>query len=506
MSKRHLYILVLILSLTGLGLFAYKALVLQFPLVSKSQTGLWDVEVHLTFFAKNKPVKANLYLPRNTRRYAIIDENFISRGYGLITVKDDQNRQATWSIRQADGKQNLYYRGTVRRVEIDSPPSDSTTPEVTKPELEGAYLAAAQALLADIREKSADTPTLVAELMSRMKHPKDNPNLQLLLGNDRSLEKKLKLATEILALAQIPSRIVHGIQLENFQGPAKIVHWLQIFEKGVWKSHDPNSGRAEIPINYFTWWRGNEPLVALEGGHKLEIKLTVAPNQEEAIQAALISSKLAAPGLLEFSLFSLPLEAQAVYRILLMVPMGALLLLVLRNIVGLKTFGTFMPILIALAFRETQWLWGIVLFSLVVALGLGVRFYLEHLKLLLVPRLASVLIVVIILMAVLSVLSHKLGLERGLSVALFPMVILTMTIERMCVVWEERGAGESFQQGLGSLAVASLTYFVMTAPYVEHLLFVFPELLLVLLAGTLLMGRYSGFRLLELYRFKALAR
>ena len=157
------------------------------------------------------------------------------------------------------------------------------------------------------------------------------------------------------------------------------------------------------------------------------------------------------------------------------------------------------------AFRETQLLWGLVLFSLVVALGLAVRFYLEQLKLLLVPQLASLLNIVVLVMAALSVLSHKLGLERGLSVALFPMVILTMTIERMCIVWEERGVSESIQQDLGSLAVASLTYLVMTIPAVEHVLFVFPELLLLFLAGTLLMGRYSRFRLLELGRFKALA-
>jgi hypothetical protein len=108
-------------------------------------------------------------------------------------------------------------------------------------------------------------------------------------------------------------------------------------------------------------------------------------------------------------------------------------------------------------------------------------------------------------MAILSVLSYQLGFERGLSVALFPMVIITMTIERMCIVWEERGASESLQQGIGSLVVATLTYLTMSIPYVEHVLFVFPELLLVLLAGTLILGRYSSFRLLEMHRFKALA-
>ncbi|MCA9473426.1 MAG: inactive transglutaminase family protein [Nitrospirales bacterium] len=505
MNKRHLYILVLCLVSVGLGLFFFKVFVLHFPLTPQTQVELWIVEAHLTFFAKDKPVKVSLALPRNTRRYAIVDENFISQGYGLTTVKDEDNRRATWSIRNANGKQHLYYRATVRRVDVDSPHTDNESPQVLPPYFEGAQLTAVQAFVADIKEKSADTSTFIAELFSRLKHPNGDPNLQLLLGNDRSQEKKLQMASDILSFALIPNRVVHGVQLKGFQREAVIIHWLQIYDKGEWQFHDPETGRPDIPSHYFTWWHGTQPLTQIEGGDHFSITITIAPNQEEAIRAAMYHTQLATPHLLEFSLFSLPLEAQAVYRILLMVPMGALLLLILRNVIGIKTFGTFMPILMALAFRETQLVWGIVLFSLVVALGLAVRFYLEHLKLLLVPRLASLLIIVILLMAALSVISHKLGLERGLSVALFPMVILTMTIERMCIVWEERGALESIQQGLGSLAVASLTYIAMTIPYMEHLLFVFPELLLLFLAGTLLMGRYTGFRLLELRRFKALA-
>jgi hypothetical protein len=124
---------------------------------------------------------------------------------------------------------------------------------------------------------------------------------------------------------------------------------------------------------------------------------------------------------------------------------------------------------------------------------------------LLVPRLAAVLMVVIFLMAWVSVLSNHLGLERGLSVALFPMVIITMTIERMSIVWEEHGPAWAFQEGAGSLATAALAYALMSLHSIEHLMFVFPELLLVLLGITLLLGRYSGYRLLELRRFRAVA-
>jgi len=371
---------------------------------------------------------------------------------------------------------------------------------------EGAYLAAAESLIADIHAQSADVDTFVKELIKRLNSPQPDNNTALLLGKQAPVSKKVKIAVQILGHAGIPARVIQGMRLEWENREAPLIQWLQVYEAKQWRPYDPITGDSAVPADYFSWYRGTEPLVRLEGGDRLQVTLSVNLREEEAVRAAIESGRIKSPFLLEFSLFSLPIHAQAVYRILLLIPVGAFLLVILRNVIGIKTFGTFMPVLIALAFRETQLLWGIILFSLVVGLGLSARRYLEHLKLLLVPRLACVLFVVVLLMAALSVLTHKLGFERGLSVALFPMVILTMTIERMSIVWEERGASEALQQGVGSLIVAALAYLIMTIGYVEHLVFVFPELLLVLLAGTLLLGRYYGYRLVELLRFKALGK
>jgi len=207
--------------------------------------------------------------------------------------------------------------------------------------------------------------------------------------------------------------------------------------------------------------------------------------------------------LLEVSLLNLPLQTQNVYRILLTVPVGALLVVLMRNVVGVQTFGTFMPVLIAMAFRETRLLLGPALFTLVIALSLLVRFYLERLRLLLVPRLAAVVTVVVLVMTVISVASHQLGIDRALSMALFPIVILAMTVERMSIVWEEAGAWNALLQAAGSLGTAALAYLVMIQPQLQYLLFVFPELLLVVLAVILLLGRYTGYRLSELWRFRS---
>ncbi len=45
----------------------------------------------------------------------------------------------------------------------------------------------------------------------------------------------------------------------------------------------------------------------------------------------------------------------------------------------------------------------------------------------------------------------------------------------------------------------------MNWTFLQHFIFVFPEFLLVVLAALVLLGRYSGYRLTELPRFKVLA-
>jgi hypothetical protein len=208
--------------------------------------------------------------------------------------------------------------------------------------------------------------------------------------------------------------------------------------------------------------------------------------------------------LLDFSIYALPVEQQGVFKILMLIPVAALVVVIMRILVGLKTSGTFMPILIALAFLQTQLLTGLILFLTLVGTGLWIRSWLSHMNLLLVSRISAVIIVVIFMMATTAILSYKFGLDRALTVTFFPTIILAWTIERMSILWEEEGFKEVFRQGGGSLLVAVLSYMVMTNRVVEHLTFNFPELTLSLLAIILLLGKYTGYRLSELYRFRDL--
>jgi uncharacterized protein (DUF486 family) len=59
--------------------------------------------------------------------------------------------------------------------------------------------------------------------------------------------------------------------------------------------------------------------------------------------------------------------------------------------------------------------------------------------------------------------------------------------------------------GVGSLVVAIVAYVFMGLAWLEHLIFTFPEMLLIILAAVVLAGRYTGYRLTELRRFRELS-
>ena len=193
------------------------------------------------------------------------------------------------------------------------------------------------------------------------------------------------------------------------------------------------------------------------------------------------------------------------FKSVLLIPIGVLIVVFLRIIVGLKTSGTFMPVLIAMSFLQTNLSVGLIGFLAIVGIGLIIRSWLSHLNLLLVARISTVIIAVIGIIGILSFITYKVGISDGIKITFFPMIILSWTIERMSILWEEEGPREVMKQGSGSLLVAVLAYLAMNSAIVQHVTFNFLGLQLVILAAVLLMGNYTGYRLSELKRFKPLA-
>lgn len=505
MSKdRQWVFLSLSLMLLGALIIAYKVVYLGFPGFPDQSSDVWTVQVRLELQPEGGPVKASLLLPSRPSGFALSSENFISRRFGLTVDEDLFRRQADWAIRDLAEAQSLYYRVIVlpdsQRSRIAPRPAKPVLPELEEP-----YATALTDIIEQVQSESADVESFSSGVLDRINKRDQDENMALFLVEARSTTDRLRVAQTILAGAGMPSLMVNGIRLAGNVQRASIQALLAVYDGEDWLLFDPVSGQQGVPSDFMIWWRGDEVLATSTGAQINDLQISIRQARQSTLELASQRAGLERSRLAALSLINLPVQTQSVYELLLLVPFGVLLIVVLRNVVGLSSFGTFAPVLIALAFRETELLKGILLFTLIVSLGLFFRFYLERLRLLLVPRLAAVVTIVVLLMTTISLISHQMGAETGLSISLFPMVIISMVIERMSVVWEERGAPTAIREGIGSLMMAALAYLVMAMDILSYWVTVFPECNLIVLGLIVALGRYTGLRLTELNRFKTLA-
>ncbi len=277
--------------------------------------------------------------------------------------------------------------------------------------------------------------------------------------------------------------------------------WIEVHNGRQWQGIDGRSGEPGYPSNFFIWSYDNSTPYSAFGTRDIELDFSASRRSVSQIDLANYLQQKNDEVFKGLSLDELPLKTQHIYSLLLMLPIGAVVVAFMRVVIGVPTFGTFMPILIALAFRETQIVWGIIMFLIIVGIGLLLRIALANLRLLLVPRLAAMLTIVVLIMLALTLFSARMGLEQGLSIGLFPMVIMTLTIERMSIVWEESGARETLKETAGTLVVGILGFFAMNNTQLMHLMHYFPELAFVVLAICLMLGAYNGYRVVGAVAF-----
>ena len=494
--------IVALLLVLGLGQSIHRHYVYDVPWIPGTEKSIWSIEASVQFFARGDPVTVNLRRPTDQSGFAILDENGASPGYGLSFVDLAGQPTAQWTVRQADGEQVLYYRAEVLQRDAGEY-DDEPAPEIRSPSWEEPYATVVEAVLDQAVSLSADPFSLTRQLVSQFRASDRGQNEQLLLDvvGDQNLTD---LLANMLQSRGIPAATVYGLLLEDGRRRQRLRPLLrvwsdeqnEVFPLGI------ESGEEDLPL--LLWQPTQGYVLDVTGGSGSELRFSMI-RSELTNYGQLAGTLGQANDWLGFSIHSLPIEEQAMFKTILLLPIGALAVCLLRILVGLRTSGTFMPVLIALAFIETSLTTGLVGFLLVVAVGLMIRSYMSHLNLLLVARISAVIITVITIIAIFSVFSFRVGLTEGLKITFFPMVILSWTVERMSILWEEEGWREVAIQGFGSLATAVVAYLAMTNLLVRHLTFNFIGLQFVVLALIMLLGSYTGYRLLELIRFKPLA-
>lgn len=189
--------------------------------------------------------------------------------------------------------------------------------------------------------------------------------------------------------------------------------------------------------------------------------------------------------------------------LILMLPIIATLIAFLRQVVGIKAFGIYTPLIITFAFLATNGIkYGIAIFLAVLLFGLLMRFILKPFRLLYLPRVAIMLSVVAIAILFFLVVGGNLRRTGLASVSIFPILIMITLVEKFVAVQIEKGNKTALILAFETLIISIIGYYLASWNVLIKLLATMPWVVLLTLPINILLGKWTGLRLNEYFRFK----
>ncbi|MFF2198678.1 7TM domain-containing protein [Streptomyces sp. NPDC058157] len=189
-----------------------------------------------------------------------------------------------------------------------------------------------------------------------------------------------------------------------------------------------------------------------------------------------------------------------------LLPLAALVIVLLRVVVGLNTLGTFSPVLLALAYAQSGLLLGVPLTLALFALGFVLQPLLRRLHLPRVARLGVLIGVVTTGLIAAQLSLGGLGLSDSWGMTM-PVVVTAIITERLWEQWDLDGFRSAAAGAALTMGTAVLVALLLLTPYVRHLAESVPlQLAAVCAVWAVLVGTYRGLRLSELFRFAPAAK
>lgn len=478
----------------------YKMKYWGFTLSPKQVSDVWTIDAKISFKASGEDVSVSLAVPSSNDSFKILSEEIVAKGYKVID--DNQKNRILFKGKKKNGKQNLYYRLSIYDDVQNSQLNMKNPTKVERPILSEEEKLQMNKIWELAELQSGDR---VQKIINTVNQEFASPTMSLVLPVNHTSKEFAEKVMQILAYKRIPARIVRALKLEEGKKTEKPEIMLEAYNGGLWTLYDLDTAQVGLPKNWIVFQRGGVSLLDVRGGEDSKVMFSVLKSVATPMKMAEYRAKANSAFMpYQYSIYALPLLEQNTLKWLMIFPLAILVVVIMRNIIGVTTMGTFTPMLLAMSLVKTGFVPGLVCFSVMIILGLLMRALVAKLNLLLVPRISFVVIFVILLIQVLTVIGYRMNYSIVSSAIFFPIIITAWIIERASITWEEDGARNTIKEIFFTLLTAIVTYFVISNEYVRHIMFAFNELNLVIMFIVMLLGTYTGYRLTELTRFAPL--
>jgi len=190
--------------------------------------------------------------------------------------------------------------------------------------------------------------------------------------------------------------------------------------------------------------------------------------------------------------------------LILIIPVIATIIAVFRQVIGIKAFGLYIPTILTLAFLVTGIKYGLIIFVIILIVATLIRYLLKFLRILYLPRMAIVLTATafaIFIMFALGAYTQRTGF---IAISIFPILIIAILAEEFVKVQIEKGLWTAVQLAIETLVISTLCYFLVSWEALRTFFLSYPEMVLLTIPINYLLGKWTGLRISEFFRFREL--
>lgn len=519
-GRRELQIALLIVAATT-ALIVYKINVLGYTMTNIAPEKGYFVELTMDVSGNGNDCDIRVTLPLETERQSIKYERESSEGDFRYSISP--GRIGRWRAKDYSGSSTINFAFFAQAQEKVYTFDESAAIPTEYPEARKEDLGATERIQADdpliqakaleLAPKGVNVGQAVRSIydychkdISFLKINGPTDAITAMRLGEASCNGKNRLMIALLRASGIPARMTNGLILEKNR--KRTTHaWTEIWLDGQWVPFCPtNDYFAKIPESYLELAKGDVAVFTHSPHIGFDWAFAIRHSKSHSEDAFMANARNPLNVLNTWASlkeFHISLD---LIMIILLIPLGATVVSFSRNVIGVMPYGTFMPALIGAAFRDTGLLLGAAFFFVIIIISAAANGGMRNLRLLHIPRLVIVITLVVMCILMLPVGWLKLGLSANAAgVSFFPLAILSLTGERFMQTILEDGMRDALKRMFVTFLIAGFCYVLYNLSTLQNLIVAFPEILFYNIAANVLIGSWTGLRVMEYFRFRDLS-
>ena len=496
----RLHIVVIVLCLFGVVFFSLRGLFSSDESLPVGDS-LWQITINIALKKPTSDNKLHIFIPSDTGHLRVVGQHLFFPDFKLwqIGQYEATTRQlivmprfnaAELRLSSEFDIQLSKFKRWPQRDRSVSAGEEQLSKYLSLAEIETSVQSQVMERLNRLRGGVSSNTDLLQKVFSDV-HNEAAAQANIEAKNRSALAlSKANLMIELLRSAAIPARLVSGIVIDE-QIALEEHYWIEAYIQEQWQSFDPVYGYSrQVPSNYLRLAVDTTSLAFTDDGTPVEVSI-------DAIQQPALAGRLSS-GQKKFvdviDLTRLSLDTQFLLVTILLLPIAALITTAFHSVVGVRSYGTFTPALIAMTIIHAEWFTVIAVAMFVILFGLISRKSFPE-KIGKVPRL-SLLFSLVALSIVFSVsLMDYFNLNPDAKVVLLPIIVFTNLVDRFYTTFEEKGTVSAVYRLLWTIIITLVCVFFFSLQSLQDLVLNYPEIHCFVMATILLLAAYKGRKL-----------